>query len=43
MTACRHGRIGSCAYCLCYVKASEFFEMMRWRSELRRKGKRRAS
>lgn len=39
--ACRHGRQGTCAYCLSFVKASDFYEMMRWRVELRRKGKRK--
>lgn len=43
-TTCRHGRIGTCAYCLARISPHDFYEMMRWRAELRRKGKlRRAS
>lgn len=41
--ACKHGRIGSCAYCLARIPAHHFWEMVRWRNELRRKGRRRAT
>lgn len=36
---CRHGREGTCPYCLCHISPHDFYEMMRWRAELRRKGK----
>lgn len=40
MTACRHGRSGMCVYCLCRISPHDFYEMMRFRAELRRPGKR---
>ena len=40
---CRHGRVGTCAYCMAKVRADHFYELMRWRAELRRKGKLRGS
>lgn len=40
MTAtCKHGRTGTCAYCLARIEARHFYELMKWRNELRRKGK----
>lgn len=42
-TPCRHRRTGLCVYCLCRVSPFDFYEMMRWRAELRRKGKRHGS
>lgn len=36
---CRHGREGTCPYCLAEIPPHHFWEMVRWRNELRRKGK----
>ena len=42
MTAtCRHGRAGTCPYCLAGIRADHFWEMVRFVNELHRKGKRR--
>jgi hypothetical protein len=36
---CGHGRPAPCVYCLCRVSPRDFYELMKWRAELRRTGK----